>query len=366
MRIALTSPFGYPEVARGAERYCSELAEWLVGRGHDVTWLYTAADATHRDGGPPGAPVEIVHRRPPRGTGRLQRDELVQAGRALRGALRGRSFDVAQCHHHVDAAATRLAAPRTPYVIWVPGVARRSIMRRRLLHVLSAKAAMGGAARVHSLSRYAQVALLDELGVRSEVVPPGIDVGRYAGERPARPHPRIVCMAAADDPRKHVDLLVQAFVDLLRHQPDAELIVANHRPDAAERLRSTLDEPARGRMSVRGGLDFDALAALYRSATVSVLPSLDEAFGLVMVESLAAGTPVVGTDHGAIPEIIDDDAIGRRFAPGDVAQLVGALKAAIELADDPTTADRCRQRAQQWSWSTVGPHLEGIYADLAG
>lgn len=365
MRIALTSPFGYPEVARGAERYCSELAEWLVGRGHDVTWLYSAADSGNRDGVPPGAPIEIVQRQPSRGTGRLARDELVQAGRALRGALRGRSFDVAQCHHHIDAAAARLAAPRTPYVVWVPGVARRSIVRRRLLHVLSAKVALGGAARVHSLSRYAQAALLDELGVRSEVVPPGIDVDRYAGERPARQHPRIVCMAAADDPRKHVELLVRAFVELLRHRPDAELIVANHHPDAAERMRSALDEPARARMTVRGGLDFAALAALYRSATVSVLPSLDEAFGLVMVESLAAGTPVVGADHGAIPEIIDDDAIGRRFAPGDVTQLVGALKAAIELSDDPATAERCRQRAQRWSWSSVGPRLEGIYAELA-
>lgn len=366
MRIALTSPFGYPEVARGAERYCSELAEWLAGRGHDVTWLYTASHTTGLAGLALSAPVEIVQRRPPAGTGRLQRDELVQAGRALHGKLRGRSFDAIQCHHHVDAAAVRLAARRVPYVIWVPGVARRAIVRRRLLHVLSAKVAMGGAARVHCLSRYAQTALFDELGVRSEVMPPGIDVERYAGERPGTTHPRIVCMAAADDPRKHVELLVQAFVELLRHRPDAELIVANHRPDAAERLRSALDEPARGRMTVRGGLDFDALAALYRSATVSVLPSVDEAFGLVMVESLAAGTPVVGADHGAIPEVIDDDAIGRRFAPGDVAQLVGALKAAIELSDDPATADRCRLRAQRWSWSAVGPRLEGIYADLAG
>lgn len=366
MRIALTSPFGYPEVARGAERYCSELSAWLTGRGHEVTWMYTARDPTRRDGLPEGAPIEIVPRRPERGAGRLQRDALVQAGRALHGALRGRSFDVAQCHHHVDAAAVRMAARRAPYVIWVPGVARRSIVRQRLLHVLSTRIAMGGAARVHTLSSYAQAALLSELGVQSEVIAPGIDVTRYAGERPAPAHPRLVCMASADDPRKHVQLLVQAFSQLLRHHPDAELIVANHRPDAAERLRDSLDEPARQQMTVRSGLDFEALAALYRSATVSVLPSVDEAFGLVMVESLAAGTPVVGTNHGAIPEIIDDDAIGRRFAPGDRAGLVAALLAAIELSADPATVDRCRQRAQRWSWSTVGPRLEAIYADVAG
>jgi len=365
VQIALTSPYGYPEVARGAERYCSELSTWLAGRGHDVTWLYTARDPsaapTHH--GP--VAVEVSAARAPRGAGRWERDALVQAGRALHTAVRGRQLDVVQCHHHVDATALRLTRSHPPYVIWVPGVARRAIVRRRVLHVLSARVAMGGAARIHSLSRYAQAALRDELGVASEVVPPGVDVARYAGERPVATHPVVLCTAAVDDPRKNVALLVQAFARLLRDLPDAELVIANQHPAAATRLRDDLDAPVRARVTVAAGLDFDALAALYRAATVSVLPSVDEAFGLVMVESLAAGTPVVGTAHGAIPEVLDDDRVSRLFPPGDLEALVGALRGALELSGEAATAALCRAHAQRWSWSSVGPMLEAIYGDLA-
>jgi len=115
------------------------------------------------------------------------------------------------------------------------------------------------------------------------------------------------------------------------------------------------------------------IPAVYGRASVSVLPSMWEAFGLVIIESLAAGTPVVGTRNGAIPSILDDPAIGRLFDPGadatvaptNAVGLAQALLEAIELSRLPETAPRCRRHVERYSWEVIGAQYEDLYRRLA-
>jgi len=101
---------------------------------------------------------------------------------------------------------------------------------------------------------------------------------------------------------------------------------------------------------------------LYREATITVLPSLNEPFGMVTLESLASGTPVVGTMSGAIPEILTDPAVGVLFDYSDgVNGLCEALLQCIELAKDSGTAVRCRNFAERYSWEAIGPRYEQMY-----
>ena len=94
---------------------------------------------------------------------------------------------------------------------------------------------------------------------------------------------------------------------------------------------------------------------------------------MVVVESLATGTPVVGTRDGAIPEILNSPEIGRLFDPGEDAQveptnldgLVQALREALELSRDPATAAHCRKRAEELSWKVHGPRFEDLFQQLA-
>jgi phosphatidylinositol alpha-mannosyltransferase len=106
------------------------------------------------------------------------------------------------------------------------------------------------------------------------------------------------------------------------------------------------------------------VAGVYRRAWVSALPSWGESFGIVLVESLACGTPVVGSDLGAIPEVVDDDAVGRLFGGDSPDALANELAAALELAEDPGTATACRAHAERFSTRRMGEAYLALYREL--
>jgi glycosyltransferase involved in cell wall biosynthesis len=88
-----------------------------------------------------------------------------------------------------------------------------------------------------------------------------------------------------------------------------------------------------------------------------------EAFGLVLAEALACGTPGVGTDAGGIPEVLDRPGIGNLFS-GEEEALARALLETIELARDPGTAVACRERALGLSTEECTRRYRMLYREL--
>jgi phosphatidylinositol alpha-mannosyltransferase len=118
-------------------------------------------------------------------------------------------------------------------------------------------------------------------------------------------------------------------------------------------------------VDVLGTGAIEAVPERYRSAHVTVLPSRDEAFGMVLVESLASGTPVVGGTPGGAEDIIEPD-VGRLVRYGDADGLAVAIDECIEMAAGAGTAGRCRESARAWDWSEIGPRYEAAYESIAG
>lgn len=355
LRIAFLNPTYWPEVERGSERMIDDLGRGLRARGH-APHLITSHPKRRDTTVEAGLPVQRV-RRPPDGWLRRRRfdDFWTHLPFALL-RLRGSDDDVVHAFYPTDGVAAGLWSRRAgrPSVFSIMGVPNPHLRIR--LDAVPRAAARCSAVTVlsHAVAR----AVWSHYGIESRVIHPAVDLAVFApGERAAEP--TIFCAATPDVARKRVDLLVRAFARVRRERPDARLVLI--RPASEQLARTLAAEPGVELTTPGTG---DRLAALYASAWVTALPSIGEAFGIVLIESLAAGTPAVGTDIDAFPEIIDRDEVGRLFASGDEEDLARALLEGLELGADPATAQRCRARAADFSVERMAGAVEALYQEL--
>jgi phosphatidyl-myo-inositol alpha-mannosyltransferase len=205
--------------------------------------------------------------------------------------------------------------------------------------------------------------------VRPQVVPPGLRTALFPlDDRPRTGPARILFPAHASDQRKGLDVLLQAFPRVLDRLPGARLVLGGGGDSrwAFDLLDSGTRERVSAVVDELGAGELDDVPARYAAATVTVLPSIEEAFGLVLVEALSTGTPVVGVRSGGPVEIVDDTSIGRLAPPKDAAGLADALCAVVELAGRPGTAARCAEHARRWDWdATIGPLHLTVYDRIA-
>jgi len=213
-----------------------------------------------------------------------------------------------------------------------------------------------------------------------EVVPGGVDIERFAPTGGAdsalvtTDGPTILTVRRLT-PRMGLETLLDAFA--AAETADAHLYIAGDGP-----LRKELSARARrlgidGRVTFLGYVPDDALGPLYASADVFVLPTLElEGFGLVTLEALASGTPVIGTTAGATPELLGEleasPAIPAPMLvpPGDTDALSARLDAwtALSAADRTAAGRTCRSYVLDsgYAWDAVTDRLEALFDGLSG
>jgi len=221
-----------------------------------------------------------------------------------------------------------------------------------------------------ALSRYVRGYIGDRFGRDSTDIPIPVDIDTFHLSRERESdHPIILCTAALDDERKGGALLMRAFNEVKRLRPTAALQLAGRlQPERQRELLELVAPEIRSDVHFLGDRTGD-LHEIYGRATVSVLPSLWEAFGMVVLESMATGTPVVGTRDGALPETIANDRVGRLFDPGtpglsapdNLDGLVKALLEGLDLGARPETAEHCRAHAEAYGWNALGPRYEALF-----
>lgn len=356
----MLTPAFWPEIRRGTERMVHELSTGLLARGHRPLVITSHAGAPGR-GAEEGVAVLRVPRPP---DGRLRRrlleDHLTHVPLSY-AALRAGRHDVAHAWFSTDALAAgrwrRLTGrPAVHSYMGIPDFEGLRYKRWRLDITLRAMEACDVTV---ALSRHACHAFRHWLGYEAPVIPPPVDVRTFAPTGNRTEEPTVVCAAAIGEERKRVDLLVRAFARVRRERPGARLLLNRPRDP---RLAARLEDPPAG-VEVHDMDDRSRLAHLYGTAWVSVLPSVNEAFGLVLAEALACGTPGVGSDCGGIPEVLDRPGTGQLFAGGE-EELARALLETMELASDPRTRQVCRERALELSTERCAAAYESLYRSL--
>jgi glycosyltransferase involved in cell wall biosynthesis len=382
----------YPPAPGGVERHVDEISRRLVARGRPVT-VYTSRlyrefpwEPLPADFVEPATPQGLVIQRLPAWS--LPGELHYPFFRGLYRRLDADHPDLVHVHTYGtnQAAVARRYHRRAgvPYVITAHYHPIWSIHGGRLRHWVRgfydrrlAAPIVGDAARLIVQTREEE-RLMRVNGFSLPtiaVIPPG-----YSPSTPKEDPQAFRRAFGIDGPfvlfvgrlasNKGLRALVDAFTDLHRHDPTAYLVLVGAdggEQSAAERHVRDLGLTARVRFT--GFVpDESLLASGFREARVFALPSQYEAFGLVLLESLAQGTPVIASRVGGIPEFIEDGKAGRLIPPEDSAALAAAL---VEVWADEAKRARWGTYgrevvAPRYQWDRVVDQLQAVYTEVLG
>lgn len=265
----------------------------------------------------------------------------------------GGAVEVATVH---DLTALHHPEMCTPDVLEWPHLLRRALRRGAWVHTVSGFVA--------DEVREA----FPEAGHRVVAVPNGLappppvtDASDAATGHRLAGGERYVLAVGTVEPRKDLPGLVAAFDLLAGDDPEVRLVIAGADGIGADALAAAIaSSPHPDRIVRLGFIDDDRRWALLRGAAVVAYPSRYEGFGLVPLEAMAVGTPVVATEVGAIPEVVGDAA--ELVAPGDPAALAAALERV--LADEVgrrARVDAGIARSERFTWDAAVDGIVALY-----
>ncbi|PIX47674.1 MAG: hypothetical protein COZ57_07735 [Armatimonadetes bacterium CG_4_8_14_3_um_filter_66_20] len=327
MTVLMVSDGIAPERVGGSYRYLREVCIALAARGHECHVVVPQARqdapleehgvdgvAIHRVPDPPGPRLLRFGRRP---------RQIAHRVTALVEKVKPEVLGLHWAYLASALPAVRVARICFFYGPWGAEFAARHGEHRPGIRLLAGamtrceRRVVSGCEAAIVLSRYSAQQLCGLHGIprdRIHVVPPGVDLAHFAPSperqrvRRALGLPSTATLAVAVrrlDRRTGVELLLRAVhaVNLLPR--DLHLVIVGRGPDAArvQRLRCSLG--LEESVTLAGFVEESVLPRYYQAADVSMMPSVAlEGFGLATIESLACGTPVIGTQVGATPEIL--------------------------------------------------------------
>ena len=276
-------------------------------------------------------------------------------------AVHGTNFVVPPAHKAAEVVSvhdlTMIRYPEfcQPATLRFPDLIRRALRR---------------GAMVHTDSRFVAAEVVDTFGAPAErvrAVPCGVPPELLAAPGPSEPadpsdRPYVLALAKTE-PRKDLPGLVRAFDALAATHPDHRLVIAGPVGWGEQTLATAIDRARyRDRISRLGWVDRAERANLLRHASAFAYPSVYEGFGFPPLEAMAAGVPVVATDGGSVPEVVDGAA---RIVPvGEPDALAAALSSVLDDEEERARLISAgRWRAAEFTWERCAAGLVALYHD---
>jgi glycogen(starch) synthase len=326
-----------PWVVGGLGRHVHALAHALAGQGNRVTVYARGPEGTREDGG-----VQVFRTQPiPPGIGFR---DLVPWSMALNlGLLRGAAADLAGTQPDVIHAHDWLVAPAAlalGNLLGVPVVAtihatehgrhggRLEGPVRGFVHGIE-RWLVAEADRLITCSAFMRDEVRRVFGPPDtvvETIPNQVDLAEFGPAGSTAKHDRPTLLFAGRlEHEKGVQTLLRALPYVARRLPWVRLRVVGRGTYAKELRGLAAGLGVLGRARFDGWVDAGRLRELYTSSDAVVVPSVYEPFGLVALEAMACGVPVVAADTGGLRELVQDEVTGLRFPPGEPQVLANAL-----------------------------------------
>jgi glycosyltransferase involved in cell wall biosynthesis len=207
--------------------------------------------------------------------------------------------------------------------------------------------------RVFTPSDYVKQKVIHRFGIKDVVVTPnGVDQSLfhpYARQTHLDVPGKYVLFVGTLEPRKNLERLFQAWNEIKDEFTEMWLLVAGVSGNVFKSIRVSRDMD---RVRFLGYVDDQTLAGLYARSSLFVLPSQDEGFGLPALEAMASGAPVLVSDGGALPEVVND--AGMTFCLSDPHGLKQSMKECLSNAGlREELREKGLERAKKFSWQTT-------------
>ena len=377
MKILQVVPF-FAEKRAGEVNACFNLSKQLAHRGHDVTIVTTDFELDNRcvnlvtNAGARLIPFQCA-----------MNVQLLLISPSIRKWLvhHIKAFDIVHLHtwrSYQNAVVHNYATRRhVPYVLQAHGSGSPQTEKRnlkRLFDWVSGAGLLADACRLIAVSEAEVVQYVDNGADKNKIaiIPNGIDTSRYR-ELPPRGQFRnqydittekVILYIGRLHRRKGIDFLIAAFDSVARAIPDSTLVIAG--PDEGYSRKAYELVKSRGlqdRVRFVGFVD-DPRAA-YRDADVLVYPAEQEIFGLVVLEAIMCGTPVIVAEGCGCGNLVQAGNFGSVVRYGDVDQLETAI---IHLIQDSNESREMVRRGKRYieqnlAWNLITQKIEGLYEE---
>ncbi|KAF0847541.1 glycosyltransferase family 4 protein [Nocardia caishijiensis] len=360
MKIGMVCPYSF-DVPGGVQAHVVELARVFLERGHRVSVLAPASDDTPLPDFvvSAGRAVAIPY------NGSVARLSFgPMAYTRIRRWIDSNDFDVLHIHEPNAPSLSMLALKiaEGPIVATFHTSTTKSLVLSTFQGVLRPyHEKISGRIAVSELARRWQV---EALGSDAVEIPNGVDVSAFARGPLLDGYPRVgrtvLFLGRYDEPRKGMDVLLAALPALVERHPDVEILIVGRGDE--DRLRREAG-PNAGHLRFLGQVSDAEKAAALRSADVYVAPNLGgESFGIILIEAMAAGTPVVASELDAFRRVLRDGSAGLLTPVGDSAALAEAIDT---LLTDDDTRDQLVRTATQvvaaYDWPVVAEQILRVY-----
>lgn len=359
MRIGIVCPYGW-DTPGGVQAHIGDLAEYLISQGHVVSVL---APATDENSLPAyvvsaGKPIAIPY------NGAVARVLFGPiAFSRVRAWIAQGNFDLLHLHEPAIPSLSLLAcwAAEGPMV----GTFHASSKRQRAIFAVGPilEPVIEKLAVRIAVSEAARLTLTQHLETDAIVIPNGIFAERFrAGiERPEWTGNTLGFMGRFEEPRKGLEVLLDALPIVARSIPEVRVLVAG--PGEAEDVMKKIDPQIRERVTFLGRLDERAKADFLSSVSVYVAPNTGgESFGIILAEAMAAGASIVASDIPAFSSLLGEGKYGTLFKSEDHADLARTL---IELLRDVqkrrTIAAIGQEHSVVFDWENVAQQIFSVY-----
>lgn len=364
MRVGIVCPYSW-DIPGGVSAHVADLAEALIRMGHYVSVLAPA----EFDELLPNYVVSTGKPRAVRYNGSVARLSFGPiAARKVSKWIEDGEFDVLHVHEPLAPSLSVLAcwAANGPIVAtW-----HSSMDKSRMMLTLSklAQTAMEKVSARIAVSEAARTTLIKHVGGDAVVIPNGVDVSTFMNAKPMFGWPgaykSIVFLGRGDEPRKGLSVLVEAYPEIRRQHPNIRLLIAGP-GEPADTLKK-LSREDRASVTVLGMVAPQDKASVLASGTIYVAPNTGgESFGIVLLEAMASGTPVVASDLEAFKRVLNNGKAGITFENENSQDLA---KVVSDLLSDP---DRCAElsaqgklRAAEFDWSVVAERIVDVYESI--